>query len=745
MFASLGRFAHRHRWRIVIAAVLLAIGAALWGPGVSEAVKAGGFDVPNADSARAEAALTDSFGRTSADVLVIYRNGELTVDDPAFATGLEELLTALPADSVVRVVHPWSLGVTGDLHNALLGADGRSALVALTIAGSDVNARTQAFTSVQGALAAPPPWQIQIGGPLAVSAEMTHGAESDIAAAESFAMPALLALLVLIFGSLVAAALPVAMGAVAILGAMALLRLLTLATDLSTFALNVTTILGLGLAIDYSLFVVSRFREELRHTDDVEAAISTTVATAGRTVAYSGLTVLIAFAGMLLFPQMFLRSMGLGGMAVVVLDMLLAITLLPALLSLLGRRVDAGRLPRGLTSRLAGRRRAVREPGAGWLRFARVVLRRPGMVALATTAVLGLVALPALGLHAGFTDVRDLPVTADARRATAAVEAQFPRGGGQVTLDVVVTGQPDPASLDAYLATLTALPAVTGAHVVAANEKATQLAVTTGGAPDAAATFELVRDLRRVPSPTGHGALVGGAAAVSADSITAITDTLPWTLLVVGGATMALLFLALGSVVLPVKAVVMNVLSLGATAGFLWWGFGEAHLAHALGFTAAGRIDPSNLVLIGIVAFGLAMDYELFLLSRVREAHLSGHAPAEAIAVGLQRSGRTITSAALLLVVVLVAMGASGITFLKVIGLGLAFAVALDAVVVRSLLVPAMVALLGRSVWWLPRPLARLHARLSLSDGDEPARSRTDAAAVETSTPTLERAGARLD
>jgi RND superfamily putative drug exporter len=745
MFASLGRFTHRRSWRIVIAAVLLAVGAALWGPGVSEAVKAGGFDAPNADSARAEAALTDAFGRTSADVLVIYRNSELTADDPAFAAGLESLLTALPADSVVRVVHPWSLGVTGELHNALLGTDGRSALVALTLAGSDVNARTQVFTAVRGALSAPPPWQVQIGGPLAVGAEMTHDAESDIAAAESVAMPVLLALLVLIFGSLVAAALPVAMGALAILGAMALLRLLTLATDLSTFALNVTTILGLGLAIDYSLFVVSRFREELRRTDDVEAAISTTVATAGRTVAYSGLTVLIAFAGMLLFPQMFLRSMGLGGMAVVVLDMLLAITLLPALLSLLGHRVDAGRLPRGLTARLAGRRRAVGEPGAGWLRFARAVLRRPGLVALVTTAVLGIVALPALGLHAGFTDVRDLPVTADARRTTEAVEAQFPRGGGQVTLDVVLTGQPDPASLNAYLTTLTALPAVTGAHVVAANEKATQLAVTTSGAADATATFELVRELRNVPSPAGHGALVGGEAAVNTDSITAITDTLPWTLLVVGGATMVLLFLALGSVVLPVKAVVMNALSLGATAGFLWWGFGEGHLADALGFTAAGRIAPSNLVLIGVLAFGLAMDYELFLLSRVREAHLAGHPPAEAIAVGLQRSGRTITSAALLLVVVLVAMGASGITFLKVIGLGLAFAVVLDAVVVRSLLVPALVALLGRSVWWLPRPLARLHARIALSDGDAPARPRSGMAATEMSTPALERAGARLD
>lgn len=721
MFDALGRLTHRHaRWVLAVSLALAAL-AAVWGSSVSDRVQAGGFTVPGSDSERAEQRVAAELGATRPDVLVTYAHPTLTPDDPRFATDLTAHLAGLPEDATARVVQPWTAGLPADAQAALLGTDGRSALVVVSVPGADLDARVDAYGDLEPHLAAPAPWTSAVGGALAVNADLSHRAETDIAAAETLAMPVLLVLLAVIFGSGVAALLPVVMGVLAILGAMGLLRALTLVTDVSTFAINVTTILGLGLAIDYALFVVSRFREELGRTDDVGAAVVRTVTTAGRTVVFSGLTVLIAFAGLLAFPQMFLRSMGLGGMAVVLLDMVLAVTLLPALLALLGRRVDAGRLPRGLTQRLSTRRRAVRTPA--WTRLGRGVLRRPGLVAAGVTGILVLVALPALGLVVGSSDERDLPASSPARQATEQLAELFPGGGSEVTLDVVLDGSPDPGALDGYLAGLAALPGAGATRVVAATDTLTAVAVTAPGAVDAPATRDLVRAVRGLDGPTGtDGApvevLVGGAAAANVDSTDAIRSALPWALLVIAGATAVLLFLALGSVVLPVKAVLLNVLSLGATFGAVWWAFGDARLADALGFSATGRIDPSNLVLIGVIAFGLAMDYELFLLSRVREEHLRGRSPQDAIVVGLERTGRTITSAALLLVVVLVAMGTSGVTFLKVIGLGLAFAVLVDATLVRALLVPATVRLLGRSVWRLPAPVARLHARAGLSEGE---------------------------
>lgn len=730
MLDALGRLTHRHaRWVLVVSLALAALAAA-WGSSVSDHVRAGGFTVPGSDSERAEQRVAEELGPTRPDVLVTYAHPALTPDDPRFAADLTAHLAALPAGATARVVHPWTPGLPAAAQAALLGTDGRSVLVAVSVPGSDLDARVDAYGELEPHLAAPAPWTTAVGGALAVNADLSHRAETDIAAAETVAMPVLLVLLAIIFGSGVAALLPVVMGALAILGAMGLLRALTLVTDVSTFAINVTTILGLGLAIDYALFVVSRFREELARTDDVGAAVVRTVTTAGRTVIFSGLTVLIAFAGLLAFPQMFLRSMGLGGMAVVLLDMVLAVTLLPALLALLGRRVDAGRLPRGLTQRLAGRRRAARTPA--WTRVGRGVLRRPGLVAAGVSALLVLVALPSLGLVVGSSDERDLPASSPARQATERLGDLFPGGGSEVTLDVVLDGSPQPVELERYLAALDAVPGTGTVRVAAASDALTVVAVTTSGAVDAPATRDLVRDVRGLDGPASAGGarvdvLVGGAAAANVDSTEAITASLPWALLVVGGATAVLLFLALGSLVLPVKAVVLNVLSLGATFGAVWWAFGDAHLAGALGFTATGRIDPSNLVLVGVIAFGLAMDYELFLLSRVREEHLRGRTADDAIVVGLERTGRTITSAALLLVVVLVAMGTSGVAFLKVIGLGLAFAVLVDATLVRALLVPATLRLLGRAVWWLPAPLARLHARVGLSEGEPSTGPRADA------------------
>lgn len=733
MFERLGSLMYRRRHAAALLSVLLAVAAAVVAPGVADAVRTGGFHDPGAESTAAAEALEEELGRSAADVVLVVEHPSLPVEDPAFASTVGELVAGLPQDALARAVHPWVPGLPPEAAGALLGEDGRSALVVLTLSGADDDARGDQWAQLEDDVVLDEPWQVGATGTVPILSAMQHTAEEDIVRAELLAMPVLLLLMTVLFGGVVAALLPLAVGAVAIVGAMALLRVLAGITDVSTFALNVTTILGLGLAIDYALFVVSRFREELGAGRDTRAAVVRTVATAGRTVAFSGLTVLIAFAGLLLFPHMFLRSMGLGGMVVVVLDMVLALTLLPALLALLGRRVDAGRLPRGFLARLSDRSAGRPASGAGRRPAGTRVLRRPWLLVTGVTAGLALVAAPALDLRTGTSDLRDLPADSAVREAQAAADALFPGDG--TTVDVVVRGPGAEAAAEGLVPDLAALPGALGAQVAAATPTTTHLVVATAAAPDDDAARELVRRVRALPEPAGAEVLVGGETAVVLDSTSAIAETLPWTLAVVAGVTLVLLFLALGSVLVPVKAVVMNTVSLAATVGAVVWAFGAGNLSGALGFTETGRVDPANLVLVGLVAFGLAMDYELFLLSRIREAHLAGATPAVAIGTGLERSRRTITSAAVLLVVVLVAMATSDVAFLQLIGLGLAFAVVLDATVVRMLLVPATMLLLGRAAWWLPRPLARLHARVGLSEGEEPPAATVATAATSATAP----------
>lgn len=725
MFSALGSFVYRRRGLVLLLAGLLTVIAAVLGPAVTESVKSGGFADPGSESAAADALLEETFGRSAADVVVVYGSETVLTEDPVFAQTVATALGGLPDGVALSVLTPWTDGLPADVATSLLGSDGHSALAVITLSGTTEEARQAQVDGIEDGLAAPDGWTTEVGGSVVVMTEMQHLSETDIVRAEMFAMPVLVLLLLVIFGGLMAALLPVTIGVVAILGALGVLRVLTTVTDVSSFAVNVTTILGLGLAIDYSLFIVSRFREELARTDDVEAAISTTVSTAGRTVVFSGVTVLIAFAGLLFFPQMFLRSMGLGGMAVVLLDMLLAVTLLPALLAVLGRRVDAGRLPRSLTARftrLRGGRGRVRDGARGWARVAAFVLRFPGAVVTASVALLVLVALPVLGLQVADGDARELPTASGPRQATERVADLFPGQSGTVVevvlRDAAGTGAEDPGATGAFVEQVAALDGVIGTEVVAQDGGVTYVSVSTELLTDSTEARTLVTGIRDVDAPAGAEVLVGGAAATSADSIQAIVSTAPWTALFVAGVTLVLLFLALGSVVAPLKAVVLNVLSLAATFGVLTWAFVDGHLSGVAGFTAAGAVAPGNLVLVAVVAFGLAMDYELFLLSRIREAHLAGAGTHEAITTGLVRSGSTITSAALLLVVVLAAMATSGVTFLKVVGLGLAFAVAIDATVVRALLVPATLALLGRATWWLPGPLRKVHDRFGVSEGE---------------------------
>jgi uncharacterized membrane protein YdfJ with MMPL/SSD domain len=699
MFDSLGHFVHRRRRWVMAAALLFVVVASVWGTQVFGALKSGGFDDPAAESTRATKLIDQRIGPAAGDLVVLYESPSMTVDTPAFRDAVTGTLAKLPKDQVLGATTYWGTHAPG-----LVSRDRHATYAAIRLAGADEAARQKTYDKIKEGLVAPGVTTLR-GGSVAVASQLNANVAKGLARAEMISTPILLVLLVVIFGSLVSALLPLTIGGVAILGAFTALRALSLVTDVSTFAINIVTMLGLGLAIDYALFIVTRFREELARTDDEREALARTMATAGRTVAFSGITVAIALGGLLFFPQMFLRSMGLGGIAVVLVDMLAALTILPALLALLGRRVDALRLVR---------RRASAEPDRRvWYRLAHSVMRRPVRYAAGSVIVLLVLGAPFLGIRFGSIDQRALPSGAEARMVSDTLDRDFTRGPLS-PIDVVMTGNPTRSELGAYLGSLRATPGVTSADVVATGRDAMQIAVRTPADPQSGEARHLLTRIRVLPTPAP--AYVGGDTGRLADLLTSLGRVLPWTALFVAVVTFALLFAALGSVLLPLKALLMNVLSLSAAFGVMVWGFQDGHLAGLLDFTSTGTVEASQPVLILAVAFGLSMDYELFLLSRIREEWDRTRDNAAAVATGLQRTGGIITNAALLLAIVIGAFTTSGITFIKLIGVGLLVAVVVDATLVRALLVPATMRLLGRANWWLPRPLRRLHARVALRE-----------------------------
>lgn len=716
LFGRLGLGAHRFRRAVLVATALFAVFAAVWGSGVFSDVSESGFEDPGAESSRAMDLLEGELGHDDIDIVAVYRSDELRVDNPTFAAAVQRIADGMPEDVVADFDVYLDESLSETERGMLVSEDMHATYIPVTLTGEGHTDRLEQYEAAAEHLESGP-LETHLGGPIAVEHELSETAETDIVRAELITMPLLLFLLVLIFGGLIAGVVPLAVGGLAILGSLTVLRALTHVTDVSVFAVNVATILGLGLAIDYGLFMVSRFREELDRGRGVAAAVGRTVDTAGRTVAFSGVTVGIAFAGLLFFPQPILKSIGFGGIAVVLFDLLAALVFLPALLSVVGRRIDRLRLPlprRTVTGTLQE---------GGWTRLARTVMRGP---AVSLVAVLGLLLVFGSGLadaRLGTTDQRYLPEEAGSRIATESVAEDFP-AGGLGRLHVAVVGDPSEEALEEYAERLDGLPEVALARVERTGEGIAHVLVAYQGATDSDEVKGLVADVRAEPAPAGaQETLVGGVAAMQQDNVAAIVESAPVTVAFIAGATLFLLFLAFGSVVLPVKAVLMGALSLSASLGVVVWGFQEGAFAGLLGFEPVGTIDPTYLVLITIVAFGLAMDYELFLLSRVREEFLRTGDNTRSVAAGLQHTGRIITSAAVLLVVVLLAMGSSGLLFLKIIGIGLAIAVFVDATLVRAIMVPATMRLLGGVNWWLPRPLRWLHDRIGISEGggEEPA------------------------
>jgi RND superfamily putative drug exporter len=519
----------------------------------------------------------------------------------------------------------------------------------------------------------------------------------DLKLSESISIPLTFILLVFVFGGLVASAMPLLVGVSAILGSFLIIYLLTLFTGVSVFALNLITGLGLGLGIDYSLLMVNRFREELHAGKSVNEAIKRTVATAGKTVFYSGLTIVITLASLMLFPLMFLKSFGYAGVTVVIMAVLGSLVALPALLAILGNRIDKAVVRKSaITPKEDGR----------WAQTARFVMRKPVSVVVLSLIALGVFAAPITNIVFSQVDSRVLPASNPAAYASQLITERFPGQEGNPIEIIIPGGSAKLEEIKNYTTEISKVKGVVriGEPQVLGNDVRV-IAIHDMG-PRTPLAEVLIKEIRQIPSP--DQTLVGGVAADYADTQIGIARTMPWALTWIAVGVLVLLFLFTGSIILPIKAVILNILSLAATLGVITWIFVDGHLKWLVGdFTVTGAVDTGSIILVAVVAFGLSMDYELFLLSRIKEEHDAGKSNVEAVAIGLQRSARIITAAAGLLAIVFASFILSGVTSIKMLGFGVAFAIILDATLVRALLVPALMRLFGERNWWAPKSMKR--------------------------------------
>lgn len=701
-----GSFVARRPVVVLLATLALTILAGAYGSGVFGSLSNGGFEDADTDSAKELVVERELFGNQSADVIAIYSSEQMTADDPAFSNEVARVVADLPKSQVASAVS-WY-----DTHDpSMRSDDGHAVQVVISLKGDTQDEKSDLYADLEQHLEAGGSLDTQIAGTWAVYTDLNEVVSEDLARAELISMPLVLLLSLLIFGSLVAASMPVMVGLVAVMGSLAAIRVLAEITEVSVFSVNVITLLGIGLAIDYALFVISRFREELApggpegEGADVSQALVTTMASAGRTVLFSGLTVAVSMSSLLVFPQAFLRSIGYGGIAAVLVAMIAALTILPAVLRLLGHRIDAGRVP------FLGRRRAHETDGGAWARIAHAVMRRPVIYAVGITAALLVIASPFLDVKWGSVDYRVLPTDAASHQASARLADDF--GAERSSAEIVVRGA-DQDQTAAYADDLRAVDGVVDVREVDRAGEDSLIRVVWEGNSQSQRSQELVHDLRDVAAPDGSEALVGGMTADTVDLIESIGNHLPWMVLVVVLSMMVLLFFAFGSVVLPIKAVVMNAISISASFGVVTWIFSDGHLEGLLDYTSSGFLDVTQPILMLAILFGLSMDYEVFLLSRVREEWDRTGDNEAAVAAGVQKTGRIITGAALLLAVVIGAFGLSGVVFMKMIGIGMLVALLVDATIIRALLVPATMKLLGRANWWAPAPLARWWSRSGL-------------------------------
>jgi uncharacterized membrane protein YdfJ with MMPL/SSD domain len=665
------------------------------------------FDDPQAEAVLAARDVERATGASATpDMLALVRLGA-----PADSAQAQEKLARVAAafeDRGVGSVTRYERG--GD--RALVAKDGRSSYVVATFRSDSQGA----LDRVQDRLDRIP--GVTVGGREVAGDQVGEQVSEDIARAELLAFPILFLLSFFVFRSLVAALLPLAVGGATIMLSFLGMRLVNGAIEpMSIYALNLITGLGLGLAIDYSLFMVSRFREELERGLDTTAALRATMATAGRTVLFSSITVAAALASLLVFPLRFLYSMGVGGLICALMAALVSLTLLPAILAALGPRVNA-LSPRRFQAAL--HRDASGERGGFWYRLSHLVMRRPAPIAAGAATLLIVLGIPFLGVKFTGVDASVLPREQSARVVDDALRTEFPPSRTSPIYVAARGGPGDRAEIERYAQRLGALPGIVVAPRVQQADGLYRIDLVGRGPALDQQAKELVRDVRAVDAPVP--VRVGGQTAGFLDQQKALSDSLPIALAILATTTLVILFLMTGSVILPVKALVMNLLTLSAAFGLLVLIFQDGHGESVLGFTSQGALESSQPVLLFAVAFGLSTDYGVFLLTRIKEAHDNGASNQEAVALGLERTGRIVTFAALLFVIAIGAFATSQIIFIKQLGVGTALAVLIDATIVRALLVPSLMQLLGDWNWWAPKPLARLHRRIGLSEsGPAPA------------------------
>jgi RND superfamily putative drug exporter len=718
MFGRIGRFAATHARGVLVVAVLLTLGAGALGFTAFGKLRTdGGFVDPDAESSQAQELLDSQFGGGN-DVVFLLSPASGTVDDPANQRAGADLTDEMAADPALTDVVSYFTTQAPQMR----AEDGRHALaVAKLTDEGDIEDLRDTYSNESG------PVRVQIGGGDAIGVDIGDQVGSDLALAESIAVPIILVLLVVVFGSVVAALLPLAIGALAVLGTFALLAILGSVTDVSVFSINLTTALGLGLAIDYALLMVSRFREEIEDGHDTVEAVVRTVRSAGRAIVFSALTVAVALGVLMVFPLFFLRSFAYAGVGVVVVAMVSAIVVLPALLAVLGRRINSLKLP--------WVKRSPSSASPFWGKVASVALRRPVLAGAPVVILLVAAAIPLFGVQFGTPDDRVLTTASETRRVGDVLRAEFP-GDEAKALQLVTKAPANTTTAGDYAQELSRLPGVasvtasTGTFVdgrgvgqgnprYASETGVQRLTVLSEYDPHSTEGQNLVAAVRAAPTE-GMDVAVGGSAAQLVDSKNAIGSRLPLAAGLILVSTFVLLFLFSGSVWQPLRALLFNVLGLSATLGVLVLIFQEGWLSGWLGFTPL-PLDTAMLVLLFCIVFGLSMDYEVFVLSRIKETHDHGADLHKSVTHGLSRIGRLVTMAAVLLAVSLLAFGTSGVSFIQMFGIGSGLAILIDATLIRGVLVPVGMRVLGKAAWWSPPFLRRVHDRVGLRE-EEPAK-----------------------
>jgi putative drug exporter of the RND superfamily len=742
--------------RVIAVATLLFACAAIFGVPVVNSLSGGGFQDPTSESSRATTVLRDKFGQTDQQMLIVLSAPDGARGERAGRVGADIADHLKASPWVISVSSPWTAqpNAPAQATDQLISKDGKSGMIVAGLRGGENDAQNYASRLSDQLVHDRDGVTVKAGGMAVAYAQINDQNERDLLLMESIAIPLSFAVLVWVLRGLVAATLPILMGAFAIVGTMTVLRLISFATDVSTYALDLSIAMGLALAIDYNLLIITRFREELDRAGDRSRALYRTMATAGRTVLFSATTVGLSMAVMALFPMYFLKSSAYTIVATAVIVAVAAVVVTPAAIALLGPRLDAldaHRLVRRLLPRTkpSWRIRVYKPPySMFWYRSTRFVLRHALPVGLSVVALLLLLGVPFLGVKWGFPDERVLPRSASARQVADMLDNDFPGGfGTEVAVVVPDAGGLTPDALARYAADLSRIPDVSavtaptgtfvGGRLVSPPVAATGMAngsaflsvASTAPLYSQASATQLDR-LHSVSVPNGRSVELGGLAQVNRDSVTAITTRLPLVLVLIAAVTFVLLFLLTGSVVLPLQALVCNLLSLTAAFGAMVWIFQDGHLG-ALGTTSNGTTNANIPVLLFCIAFGLAMDYEVFLVSRIHEYWLASQAlretpPSvaesraendESTALGIAGIGRVVTSAALVMSISFAALVPAHVSFMRMLGVGLTLAVLADATLVRMVLVPAFIHLLGRWTWWAPTALTSLRERAATGEG----------------------------